>query len=66
MQLDPRDSPLTNEAGLAQRREVPSLHGAGQQLSLRFKVASVGCGQPLLERGQVFKVATDRHMLGVV
>jgi hypothetical protein len=51
---------------LTQRREVTGVHGGGQQLRLYFEVAGVGRSQPLLERRQIFKVATDRHMVSVV
>src|ERR1700730_2728523 len=66
LQPEPRDSSVTDDAGLTQRRQLPSVDGAGQQLSLRFEVAGVGSSQPLLERRQIFKVATDRHVVRVV
>jgi hypothetical protein len=44
VELDPRYSPLTDNAQLGQCCEVAGVYTAGQQLSLPLHVSGIGCG----------------------
>ena len=57
---------MTDNARVGQCCEVTGIHAARQQLSLRFQVSGIGCGQPLLESWQIFQMTTNRYMVSVV